>query len=90
MPLTLSCRNCGGTGDHTHHALPRSLCAAGINEPLNWVVLCWACHGGWHDRTVTLHRDIFSPEELSWLADHASEGWLDHWYPARPEEFGVF
>jgi hypothetical protein len=70
--------------------LPRSLCAAGINEPLNFLVLCTDCHLGWHSRYVVITRDVFTPEELSWLADHASEGWMDHWYPARPEGFGVF
>lgn len=73
-----------------HHAIPRSLCAAGVTQVLNLLALCFACHMGWHDRSVTIHRDVFEPHELRWIAEHCSEGWLNHWYPARPDEFGVF
>lgn len=63
---------------------------AGVREALNLLALCPGCHGGWHDRTVTIYRDVFTRHELAWIGEHCSEGWLNHWYPARPEGFGVF
>jgi len=84
------CRNCGARAEHSHHAIPRSLCAAGVTERLNLLALCPDCHGGWHDRSVVIYRDVFLKEELAWIAEHSSEGWLKHWYPERPEGFGVF
>jgi 5-methylcytosine-specific restriction endonuclease McrA len=68
---------------HTHHILPRSTCPEGITEALNIIPLCDDCHGGFHDRYVTLYRSILHPEELAWVLAHADPVWFDEWYPER-------
>lgn len=62
------------------------MCSEGVEEPLNWLLLCAACHTGWHDRTVTIHRDIFTPEQWRWVSAHARPQWLNDWYPGRQLE----
>lgn len=84
------CVNCGGQAEHIHHAIPRSLCYEGVIEVRNMIPLCHRCHGGWHDRWLTIYRDVFTDVQWTWIAQHASEGWLDHWYPARDPEWGPF
>jgi hypothetical protein len=54
------------------------------------VDLCPDCHSGWHDGSLVIYRDVLGYEVLAWVSEHASEGWLNHWYPARPEDAGVF
>lgn len=78
-----ACRNCGARAAHAHHVLPRSTCRDGITEPLNIIPLCDDCHGGWHDRYVTLYRSIFLAAELAWVLAHGDPVWLDEWYPER-------
>lgn len=79
-----TCRNCGARGTDAHHAIPKSICEAGRHELRNLILLCHSCHMGWHARSLTLYRGIFTDLELSWISAHASEGWLDLWYPERP------
>lgn len=83
-----SCRNCGVSDVrlHLHHAIPRSLSRAARNNLLNGVPLCPKCHTGWHCRTVTIYRDIFTPEEWAYISSVQLTGqnigaWLDDRYP---------
>lgn len=81
------CANCGDIGAHSHHCLPRSMAPSERTTKLNLIWLCPACHDGWHQGTVTLHRTIFTPEQWGWLASHAPWSWLNRWYPPRPQPF---
>lgn len=89
------CRNCGRTGRlNLHHAIPRSMFAAGRDEILNGVPLCTWCHLGWHRRRVVLYRDIFTAEEWAYLSSvtllgQNIEAWLDDRYPVRPQEMAA-
>lgn len=84
-----TCRNCGEVGLLSlHHAVPRSLCRAGKYDLRNGVPLCARCHLGWHNRLVTLYRDIFTAEEWEFisslrLSGQRIEAWLDDRYPER-------
>jgi hypothetical protein len=86
------CRNCGSREYlQLHHAIPRSMFAAGRDEILNGLPLCGACHTSWHRRgKVTLYRDIFTEEEWRYLSSVELLGqnitaWLDDRYPEPPE-----
>lgn len=84
------CRACGAGGNlHLHHAIPRSKYRAGREELRNGIALCASCHSRWHHRTLTIYRDVFSPEEWDWLTSVSLTGeriedWLDRNYPERP------
>lgn len=83
------CRNCGATGQlHMHHVIPRSMFRAGIKELRNGIPLCPRCHHGWHHRTVTIYRDVFTNAEWAYLTGVTLHGqnilaWLDDRYPPR-------
>lgn len=90
------CRACGarGGGDtlfgrlHLHHAIPRSMCRATKTDLRNGIPLCSACHRGWHDRRVTIFRDVFTVAEWEFLSSVQLTGqlvgpWLDANYPSR-------
>lgn len=85
------CRCCPKPAHDLHHAIPRSL---GTPESkrnlLNGLPLCKPCHSRWHRRTLTIYRDVFTPEEWAYLlavpmTGRVTEAWLDDRYPARPE-----
>lgn len=84
------CRVCGAVGLlHLHHVIPRSMFRGGIKELRNGIPLCPRCHHGWHHRKVTVHRDVFTPEEWAYLTSVQLLGqdvgaWLDDRYPPRP------
>lgn len=86
------CRNCGERGIlHLHHVIPRSKFRAGRAELRNGIVLCFACHSGWHGKRVVLYRDLFTPDEWAYLTSVELTGenvgpWLDKHYPERPQE----
>lgn len=88
----MRCRNCGkvprGTGPlgsiHAHHAIPRSKLK--LDDPRNCLPLCFECHQGWHERTVTIYRYAFTHEEWAFLRDvkligERTDWWLDVHYP---------
>lgn len=81
------CRVCGTEGLlHLHHVIPRSMFKAGITEILNCIPLCPRCHAGWHHRSVTIHRSVFTAEEWAYLSSVELLGqrvaaWLDDRYP---------
>ena len=83
------CRNCGSaSGLNLHHIIPRSMWKAGITNPLNGVPLCVRCHMGWHNRAVTIYRDIFTAAEWACVSGAKLLGqevgaWLDRRYPPR-------
>lgn len=89
------CRNCGRTEPlNLHHALPRSLYRAGRTELLNGLPLCIRCHNGWHRKTTTIYRDVFTAEEWAYLSSaeltgQRIEAWLDDHYPDRGRPFTV-
>lgn len=88
------CRNCGAEATpvlslHLHHAVPRSMCKAGRRDLRNGITLCHACHMGWHYRTRTIYRDLFSEEEWAFISSLELLGqnittWLNDRYPPRP------
>lgn len=80
------CENCNGPHAQLHHAIPKSILEEGRNEPLNFIRLCHACHIGWHQRSVTIYRTLFSGESWKWISERMPERWLDTWYPPRPDE----
>lgn len=84
------CRNCPAPAVHLHHAIPRSKAPRVRKDLRNGLPLCRACHDGWHGKKVTLHRDLFTPEEWSFvstveLTGERIEAWLDRHYPVRPD-----
>lgn len=87
------CRVCESSRTlHLHHAIPRSKHRAGSDELRNGITLCASCHARWHQRTLTIYRDVFTPDEWEWLASvrltgERIEAWLDKNYPARPVEW---
>jgi 5-methylcytosine-specific restriction endonuclease McrA len=81
-----SCVNCSDPYGHLHHAIPKSICPEGRHEPLNHIRLCFRCHMGWHERSVTIYRNVFSDAAWEWLVAHIRTSWLDTWYPPRPTE----
>jgi hypothetical protein len=87
-----SCRNCGSRdGLQLHHAIPRGKYRAGRAELLNGLPLCLVCHTGWHGKSVTIYRDVFTLDEWEWLSSQQLTGermdaWLDRHYPARTQE----
>lgn len=89
------CRNCGRPEPlNLHHALPRSLYRAGRTELLNGLPLCIRCHNGWHRKTITIYRDVFTAEEWAYLSSAELTGqrigaWLDDHYPDRGRPFTV-
>ena len=89
------CRTCGRTEPlNLHHALPRSLYRAGRTELLNGIPLCIRCHNGWHRKTTTIFRDVFTAEEWAYLSSaeltgQRVEAWLDDHYPDRGRPFTV-
>jgi hypothetical protein len=87
------CRNCGAEATavlplHLHHAVPRSMCKAGRRDLRNGITLCHACHMGWHYRTKTIYRDLFTEAEWSFISSLELLGqnitaWLEDRYPKR-------
>ena len=88
------CRACGkqpGSGVfglHLHHVIPRSMWRDGKQDLRNGIPLCFDCHQGWHDRRITIYRDVFTAEEWSFLSSVQLLGqrigpWLDANYPNR-------
>ena len=79
------CRNCQREGGplHLHHAVPRSLAPAGKYDLRNGVPLCVRCHMGWHNRTVVIHRDVFTDAEWAFVRTLIGPFWLDQRYPTR-------
>jgi 5-methylcytosine-specific restriction endonuclease McrA len=83
------CRNCGRGGPlHLHHAVPRSMSHAARTELLNGLPLCPRCHSGWHQRVVTIYRDVFTEAEWQFISAVELFGqrigaWIDDRYPDR-------
>lgn len=84
------CRNCGHSDGvlHLHHIVPRSMCKAGVRDMRNGVTLCLWCHSGWHQRRVTIHREILTAEEWAFVSSlellgQSITAWLDDRYPPR-------
>lgn len=86
------CRNCGATGQlHMHHVIPRSMHRQGITEILNGIPLCPRCHHGWHHRSITICREIFTVDEWAYLTSVKLVGqdvlaWLDDRYPGPRDD----
>lgn len=81
------CRNCGQSGVELHHAIPRSLAQISWRDDRNALPLCWGCHRGFHDRTLTIYRDVFTAREWAYLTGIdliGIQGWLDQRYPPQP------
>ena len=84
-----NCRNCGAArGLQLHHAIPRSMSRAAKYDLRNGVTLCGRCHLGWHRRSVTLFRDIFTDHEWAYISSveltgQRIEAWLEKRYPVR-------
>jgi 5-methylcytosine-specific restriction endonuclease McrA len=88
--LERACRNCGATPEHLdlHHAIPRSLSRAAKYDLRNGLPLCDRCHVGWHRKLIVIYRDVFTPEEWTYLVSVKIVGretlpWLDKHYPPR-------
>ena len=83
------CRNCGSNDRvELHHAIPRSKCRASRSDLRNGIPLCFRCHRGWHNGTVTIYRDVFRPDEWVYISTIELTGesigaWLDNKYPRR-------
>jgi hypothetical protein len=83
------CRNCGSRDRlNLHHVFPRSFHKAAREEIRNGLPLCHHCHRGWHERTVTICRDVFTEEEWAYLRRVRLTGqktmpWLDERYPEK-------
>jgi len=81
------CRLCGVSEPlHLHHAVPRSLAPAGRGDLRNGIVLCAKCHQGWHDRRLTIPRELFTAEEWAFIETLTGEHWLDERYPKSERE----
>ncbi len=74
---------------HLHHLVPRSMHKASRLDLRNGIALCSACHQGWHDRSLTIYRDVLTTAEWDYVSGITLLGqniqtWLDRNYPARP------
>ncbi len=76
----------GLDGLHLHHVIPRSMCKATQTDLRNGIPLCRQCHAGWHERTLTVPRSVFTAEEWEFLIAAPVLGqnvkvWLERNYP---------
>jgi hypothetical protein len=85
------CRSCGVQAVHLHHAIPRSVCRATKLDLRNGLPLCRSCHVRWHEKTLTIYRDVFTEDEWAYISSveltgQRIEAWLDDHYPERTNE----
>lgn len=85
-----TCRVCGG--DYyieAHHVAHKSKIGGKhplVHHPDNVIPLCHGCHQNHH---TTAHRRVprsaLTAAEIAFVIEHASESWLELWYPTNEE-----